>query len=316
MVRKTFVDSSGKRRHLTKWQQEVSQHGMKGAKKEYAGYRQGPPPASTTGHVRNVKGGTRRVKDTHVGRGKRSILTYKGDRVGTWTTSGGNTNKAGNTGLGWYMDRGYGTARKPVPKTKLTKRLGIAGAGKEAEQFEAGGIMVPGEVAGLNQEEEWEMRRHGRKAIRESEDEVFGDVGEGNNFGQMRAEDAYDAELTMWQKAVKEHGIPSGPRAKKHGHPAFKKYRGRKQVDGVMTHYGDKTSKWTKSGGYSTKGVNTGRGWFMERGMGTAKNPIPNTKLTRKLGIAGAGRQTRDKRGRFGRFKRILVPGSAGNWRV
>ena len=79
MVRKTFTDSRGKSRHLTKWQQEVSKHGMRKAKKSYAGYKQVPAKTTTTGNVRNVKGGTRRVKDSKVGRGKRSILSYKGD---------------------------------------------------------------------------------------------------------------------------------------------------------------------------------------------------------------------------------------------
>ena len=75
MVRKTFTDNRGKSRHLTKWQQEVSKHGMVGAKKTYAGYKQVPAKTTTTGNVRNVKGGTRRVKDNQVGRGKRSVLT-------------------------------------------------------------------------------------------------------------------------------------------------------------------------------------------------------------------------------------------------
>jgi hypothetical protein len=84
-----------------------------------------------------------------------------------------------------------------------------------------------------------------------------------------RNAEEFDAELTMWQEAVKKHGIPPKSRSKGHGHPAFKAYRGRKQKDGVMSVHGDKTSVWTPSGGYSTKGVNTGRGWFMERGYGT-----------------------------------------------
>ena len=301
MAKKTLVDPrSGKRRHLTRWQQEVQKHGIKGAKKAYAGYKQGPAPANTTGNVRNVKGGTRRVKDTKVGRGKRTILRYKGDKVGTWTSSGGNTTK-GRSGLSWYMERGYGTAKKPVPKTKLTERLGIAGKGKmSAETFEASrnpNMLVPGATAGLNQEEEWEMRRHGRRAIREAE--------------QILSAEEFNAQaLTMWQRAVQKHGVPPAPRAKKHGHPAFKAYRGRKQRDGVMYHHGDKTSKWDKkTGKYSTKGVNTGRGWYMERGYGTARKPVPDTPTARKAGLAGAGKQTRDARGRFGKFKRMLVPG-------
>jgi len=168
MVRKTFTDSRGKRRHLTKWQQEVAKHGMRKAKKQYAGYKQVPATTTTTGHVRNVKGGTRRVKDSKVGRGKRSILTYKGDRVGTWTKSGGPSTKAGGSGLSWFMERGYGTAKKPVPKTKLTERLGIAGKGKMSA--EGGRMLVPGKIGGLNTQESWELnRRKGSRTIREAQ---------------------------------------------------------------------------------------------------------------------------------------------------
>ena len=47
MAKKTLVDPrSGKRRHLTRWQQEVQKHGITGAKKAYAGYKQGPAPTS------------------------------------------------------------------------------------------------------------------------------------------------------------------------------------------------------------------------------------------------------------------------------
>lgn len=350
MVRKTFTDSRGKRRHLTKWQQEVSKHGMRKAKKTYAGYKQVPAKKTTTGHVRNVKGGTRRVKDSKVGRGKRSILSYKGDRVGTWTTSGGPSTKGGGTGLSWYMERGYGTAKKPVPKTPLTERLGIAGKGKAKA---AEGMLVPGAIAGLNQEEEWEMQRVGKKTIREAQgyndrmdeslgmssrgrkmkqsmrdrrdeskgmeksmgrrayqrvgtmdaedlsvqnvqdgvsEEVFGDVGEGNDFGQMRAE-TFNA-ATKFSDAAKKPGYSS---------------KGNK-----LYHKGDLVGKRDSKGNLTRKGVNTGRGWYMERGYGTARNPVPHTDLTRKLGIAGAGRQTRTPRGLFGKIKRMLVPSTSG----
>ena len=321
--RKTFTDAKGKTVHTTKWQELVSQYGIKGAKKHYAGYRQRPVPPTTTGHVRNVKGGTRRVKGNKVGSGKRSTLYYKGDKVGTWAKSRGNTTQ-GRTGLGWYQERGYGTARKPVPDTKLSQRLGIAGKGKEGK----GKMLTPGAVAGLNEEEEWEIESHKRagKAVAEAEfespladTEVFGPYVNDNVIGQDYAgqvigqdAEAYDAELTMWQKAVQKHGIPPKPRSKGHGHGAFKAYRGRKQKDGVMYSYGDKTSKWTPSGGYTTKDVNTGRGWFMERGYGTPRKPVPVTPLTKRLGIAGSGRQTRGPGGLFSRMKKMLVPSVSG----
>ena len=351
MVRKTFTDSRGKSRHLTKWQQEVSKHGMRKAKKSYAGYKQVPAKTTTTGNVRNVKGGTRRVKDSKVGRGKRSILSYKGDRVGTWTKSGGPSTKGGNTGLGWYMERGYGTAKKPVPTTPLTKRLGIQGKGKAAKAAE--GMLVPGAVAGLNQEEDWEMQRVGKKTIREAQgyndrmdeslgmsrrgrgmkqsmrdrrneskgmersmgrrayqrvgtmdaeglpvqnvrdgisEDMFGDVGQGNNFGQMRAE-SFNAP-TKFSDAAKKPGYSA---------------KGNK-----LYHKGDLVGKRDSKGNLTRKGVNTGRGWYMERGYGTARKPVPHTDLTRKIGIAGAGRQTRTSRGLFGRIKRMLVPSSSG----
>jgi hypothetical protein len=351
MVRKTFTDSRGKRRHLTKWQQEVSKHGMRKAKKSYAGYKQVPAKTTTTGHVRNVKGGTRRVKDSKVGRGKRSILSYKGDRVGTWTKSGGPSTKGGGTGLSWYMERGYGTAKKPVPKTPLTERLGIAGKGRKAKAAE--GMLVPGAVAGLNQEESWEMQRVGKKTIREAQgyndrmdesmgmsrrgrrmrqsmkdrrdeskgmeksmgrrayqrvgtmdaeglpvqnvedgisEEIFGDVGQGNNFGQLRAE-TFNAP-TKFSDAAKKPGYSA---------------KGNK-----LYHKGDLVGKRDSKGNLTRKGVNTGRGWYMERGYGTARNPVPHTDLTRKLGIAGAGKQTRTPLGLFGRIKRMLVPSQSG----
>ena len=361
MAKKTYTNREGQRRHLTRWQKEVAKHGVRGAKKHYSGYKQRPAPPTTTGNVRSTKSGTRRVNNNRVGPGRRSILYYKGDKVGTWTKSGGNKSR-GRTGLSWYMERGYGTAKKPVPETPLTKRLGIAGKGKAVAAAE--GMLVPGAVDGLNTQEDWEMQRAKKKEIREAEDkftlkykvydsksgdeieqneitvyapskreavneamqaleegglddeefeimdaeEMLGSIGEGNDFGQMGAEEVYDAELTMWQRAVKKHGVPPAKRSKARGHGAFKEYRGRRQKDGVMYHHGDKVSTYDKNKGYSTKGTNKGRGWYMERGFGTARKPVPSTELTRKLGIAGAGRQLRDKRGRFGRMKRMLVP--------
>ena len=307
MVRKTFVDSSGKRRHLTKWQQEVSKHGVKGAKKAYAGYRQRPASPTTTGHVRNVKGGTRRVRDTRVGSGERSVLYYKGDRVGTWSKSGGNKTKGGGSGLSWYMERGYGTAKKPVPDTKLTRRLGIAGKGKASKSAE--GMLVPGAVDGLNTQEDWEMRRVGRKTIRESEEEMFGMVGEGNNFGQMEAEEDMLGTIgegnDFGQMGAESFEAPArfSEAAKRPGYSA---------KGGKLYHKGDHVGNRDSRGYLTRKGVNTGRAWYMERGYGTARKPVPYTDLTRKLGIAGAGRQMRTERGLFGRIKRMLVPSQTG----
>ena len=59
-----------------------------------------------------------------------------------------------------------------------------------------------------------------------------------------------------------------------------------------------------------TCGANTGLGWYMERGFGTPRKPVPDTKLSRRLGIANKGRQMRDDRGRFGPMTSILAPGA------
>ena len=264
--RQTYKDPhSGKRRHTTKWQELVSIHGMKGAKKHYSGYKQGPPPTNTTGNVVAVKGGTRRVKDTKVGRGKRSILYYKGDRVGTWTKSGGNTTK-GTGGLGWYMDRGYGTPKKPVPDNKLTRRLGIAGKGKKGK----GKMLVPG--GGFNPEEEWEVKSLAKKK------------------GKKLQAESFDA--TKFSDAAKKPNYSS---------------KGNK-----LYHKGDLVGKRDSKGNLTRKGVNTGRGWYMERGYGHPAKPIPDTPLTRRLGIANSGRQMRQAGGLFGKMKRMLVPSESG----
>ena len=291
----------------TKWQKLVSKHGIEGAKKHYTGYKQVPAPPTTSGNIRTVKGGTRRVRDNKIGSGRRSLLYYKGDKVGTWTRSKGNSTM-GRSGLGWYMERGFGTAKKPVPDTPNTRRLGIANKGKvttSAAVKSADGMLVPGGVPGLNQEEEWETAAYEKRGKKIKEAEIM----EEEEF----EEEEFDAELTMWQRAVAKHGIPPAPRGKARGHGAFKDYRGRKQEDGVMFQHGDKVSTWDRDKGYSTTGVNTGRGWFMERGFGSARKPVPDTPLTRRLGIANAGRMIRDATGRFAGLKRMLVPsGIAG----
>ena len=53
----------------TKWQKLVSKHGVEKAKKHYVGYKQVPTPPTTSGNIRTVKGGTRRVKGNEVGSG-------------------------------------------------------------------------------------------------------------------------------------------------------------------------------------------------------------------------------------------------------
>ena len=293
----------------TKWQKLVSQHGVDGARKHYTGYKQVPAPPTTSGNIRTVKKGTRRVRDNKVGSGRRSLLFYKGDKVGTWTRSKGNSTK-GRTGLSWYLERGYGTARKPVPDTANTRRLGIANKGKvtkAAETKAADGMLVPGAISGLNQQEDWETRayeKRGKKIEKEAE------YMKEEEFEEM---EDFDAELTMWQRAVAKHGIPPAPRGQARSHGAFKEYQGRKQQDGIMFQHGDKVSSWDKDEGYSTKGVNTGRGWFMERGFGSARKPVPDTPLTRKLGIANSGKMIRGIEGKFSGLKRMLVPsGVAG----
>ena len=294
--RKTFSDSSGKRRHTTKWQKLVSKHGIKGAKKHYAHYYQRPVPPTTTGSVSSTKSGPRRTKGNKIGGGKRSNLFYKGDKVGTWTKSRGNTKKGGDAGKGWFMDRGYGTARKPVPDTKLTRRLGIAGKTD----------LLTGHPSAVY--EDWEEEdKVAAKAVKDAE---------------------FDAEMTMWQGLVKKHGIKG---AKKHyanyrqrpppsnttGHVRMTKSGPRRVKDNkvgrgkrsIIYYKGDRVGTWTKSGGISRKGGNTGLAWFMERGYGTARNPVPDTPLTRRLGIANKGRRLRDVFGRFGKGKNTMITG-------
>ena len=300
--RKSYTDASGKSRKTTKWQKLVSQHGVKGAKKHYSGYSQRPVPPTTTGNVTTTKSGTRRVKGNKIGGGRRSNLFYKGDKVGTWTKSGGNKTK-GRSGKSWFMDRGYGTTRKPVPNTKLAKRLGIAGKTD----------LLTGHPSAIY--EEWE--------------EDMADVS-----GQKVSDaESFDAELTMWQELVKKHGMKG---AKKHyagyrQRPAPKNTTGsvrmtksgpRRVKDSnigrgkrsVIYHKGDRVGTWTKSGGVSRKGGNTGLGWFMERGYGTFRKPVPDTPLTRRLGIANKGRRLRDVLGRFVPGKRTApFSGKIGN---
>jgi hypothetical protein len=298
---------------MTMWQSIVKKHGIPPspranhpAVKAYQGYRQKKPNPRTTGNVRNVKGGTRRVKDTNVGGHGRSVLYYKGDRVGTWTPSGGASKKGANQGLGWFMERGYGTPRKPVPDTPLTRRLGIANKGKQLRG--PGGlfgkmtsILAPGAVAGLNQEEDWETQyqqgKMGGRAIAEAES-VSGRIDNWEDEHPGYKIEKPNPRTTGYLTMTK-----SGPRRVKDtnigGHGRY-----------AVTHGGDRVGTWTPSGGHSRKGANTGLGWFMERGYGTPRKPVPDTPLTRRLGIANKGRQLRDVLGRFGPMTSILAPGA------
>ena len=370
--RKTYKDSKGSRRHTTKWQQLVSKHGIKGAKKKYAGYRQRPAPPTTTGGVSSTASGTRRTKDNKIGSGGRSVLYYKGDRVGTWAKSRGTSNKGSDRGKGWYMERGYGSPRKPVPDTKLSRRLGIAGktdllTGHPSALYEDWETAAGKKGKVVSEAEYYEAQKYGKRqafdmpygrryVARNSDGEFISNVDAGRSlsadrrqkaktsvdagFGQMgdirEAEDAFEAEMTMWQSIVKKHGIPPSPRA---NHPAVKAYQGYRQkkpnprttgnvknvkggtrrvkdtnVGGhgrsVLYYKGDRVGTWTPSGGVSRKGANQGLGWFMERGYGTPRKPVPDTPLTRRLGIANKGRQLRGPGGLFGKMTSMLAPGA------
>ena len=287
---------------MTMWQSIVKKHGIPPspranhpAVKAYQGYRQKKPNPRTTGNVKNVKGGTRRVKDTNVGGHGRSVLYYKGDRVGTWTPSGGVSRKGANQGLGWFMERGYGTPRKPVPDTPLTRRLGIANKGRQLRG--PGGLfgkmtsmLAPGAIAGLNEEEDWETNYH-----------------QGKMAGKQIVEaESVSSKIDNWEDRNPGYKIEK-PNPNTTGYLTMTK-RGPRRVKDTnigghgryaVTHGGDRVGTWTPSGGHSRKGANTGLGWFMERGYGTPRKPVPDTPLTRRLGIANKGRQMRDVLGRF-----------------
>jgi hypothetical protein len=135
---------------------------------ENPGYRIEKPNPNTTGYLTMTKSGPRRVKDTNIGGHGRYAITHGGDRVGTWTPSGGSKRSGANTGLGWYMERGYGTPRKPVPDTPLARRLGIANKGRQMrdERGRFGpmtSILAPGAIAGLNENQEWEQNYYSNR---------------------------------------------------------------------------------------------------------------------------------------------------------
>ena len=63
--------------------------------------------------------------------------------------------------------------------------------------------------------------------------------------------------LTQWQILVSKHGMTK----------AKKLYSGYRQRKGKMYYKGDLTRKWSRSGGMTQKGVNTGDAWHIERGL-------------------------------------------------
>jgi hypothetical protein len=350
--KKTFTDSKGKRRHSTKWQQLVSKHGVQGAKKHYAGYKQRPAPPTTTGGVSSTSKGTRRVKDNKIGGGGRSVLYYKGDRVGTWAKSRGTSNKGSDRGKGWYMERGYGTPRNPVPDTKLSRRLGIAGktdlmTGHPSALYEDWEQASAKKGKAVAEAESFEAQKYGKRqafdmpggrrfVARNSSGQFISNVDAGRSisadkrkpakskvrsgFGQMgdiRSAESVASRISSWEDKNPGYKIQK-PNPNSTGYMTMTKSGPRRVNDtnigghgryGIY-HKGDRVGTWTPSKGASTKGGNTGLAWFMERGYGTPRKPVPDTPLTRRLGIANKGRQLRGPRGLFGKLTSMLAPGA------
>jgi hypothetical protein len=114
---------------LTVVQRYVSKYGVKEGVKRYKqdGWKQKKASSKVRMQVSNTKTGPRRVSEGRVGGAGRSQLYKDGDRVGSWTKSGGQTSKNAGRGQSWFTDRGYGRPGKPVPDTPLARKLGIAG---------------------------------------------------------------------------------------------------------------------------------------------------------------------------------------------
>lgn len=114
---------------LTVVQRYVSKYGVKEGVKRYKqdGWKQKKGSSKVRAQVSNTKQGPRRVSEGTVGGKGRSQLYKDGDRVGSWTKSGGMTKSNASRGQSWFTDRGYGTPSNPVPDTPLTRKLGIAG---------------------------------------------------------------------------------------------------------------------------------------------------------------------------------------------
>lgn len=114
---------------LTVVQRYVSKYGVKEGVKRYKqdGWKQKKASSKVRMQVSNTKGGPRRVSEGRVGGAGRSQLYKDGDRVGSWTKSGGQTSKNAGRGQSWFTDRGYGRPGRAVPDTPLARKLGIAG---------------------------------------------------------------------------------------------------------------------------------------------------------------------------------------------
>jgi hypothetical protein len=114
---------------LTVVQRYVSKYGVKEGVKRYKqdGWKQKKASSKGRYQVSNTASGPRRVSEGRVGGAGRSQLYKDGDRVGSWTKSGGMTKANASRGLSWFTDRGFGKPGKPVPDTPLARKLGIAG---------------------------------------------------------------------------------------------------------------------------------------------------------------------------------------------
>ena len=119
---------------LTVVQRYVSKYGVKEGVKRYKqdGWKQKKASKKVRAQVSNTKQGPRRISEGTTGVGKktkggRSQLYKDGDRVGSWTPSGGMTKSNASRGQSWFTDRGYGVPGNAVPDTPLTRKLGIAG---------------------------------------------------------------------------------------------------------------------------------------------------------------------------------------------
>ena len=253
-----------------------------------------------------TKSGPRRVNDTNIGGHGRYGIYFKGDRVGTWTPSKGSSKKGANSGLGWFMERGFGTPRKPVPDTPLTRRLGIANKGRQLRGPRGlfgrlTSMLAPGAIPGLNSQQDWETKYNSGKI---------------SGMSIMEAE-SIQKRINAWEDKNPGYKIEK-PNPNTTGYLTMTKSGPRRVKDTnigghgryAITHGGDRVGTWTPSGGSKKSGANTGLGWYMERGFGTPRKPVPDTKLSRRLGIANKGRQMRDDRGRFGPMTSILAPGA------